>query len=464
MKSIQRRYTLLLLLSLTAVASAATDWDIYLVGGQSNAVGWGTNKSGLPVSLQGDQTDVQFFNGTGGSWGYLAPGSGNTADAFGPEITLGRTLADENPTRNIALIKYAVGGTDLAIEWNPDDAGINQYDHFMTTFNNAVGSLAVGDTYTVKAMAWMQGEKDSGDASKAANYQANLANLINHVRADTGAADMHFSVGQLAYHATSTYWTTVQNAQAAVAANDPNVSLVVTAGLPQDAIHFTNDGQQTLGERFAAAIQGQNPTIQITNGDFESPLQPNDGAINTGNASGWQESGGTNGTFNPNTSFYTNTNILDASGGVVGDMDKENVLFFANDTDQSVMQTLSAVAEVGTTYELTVAVGDRDAGSRTAFAGYRIELLSGGVVLAALVAASDASPGDGTFTDVTLSYTVLESDPLGELGIRIGTNGAAAGRATDFDGVSLVATPVPEPATMSLLALGGMAMLRRRKK
>jgi len=45
------------------------------------------------------------------------------------------------------------------------------------------------------------------------------------------------------------------------------------------------------------------------------------------------------------------------------------------------------------------------------------------------------------------------------LEIRLVSNGYL----TAFDHLTLTATSVPEPATMALLALGGLAMLRRRK-
>ena len=448
-------------LGLTGTADA-TDWDIYLLGGQSNAVGWNTLSNQLPASLQGNQNDVRFFNGPGGSWNPLAPGSGNTANAFGPEVTLGRTLADENPTRNIAVVKHAVGSSDLATDWNPADPGINEYDRLLTTLNNAIAALAPGDTFTVRGMAWMQGERDTNSQVNANNYETNLTNFISQVRSDVGVADLSFSVGQLGPTVGRPAWPIVQNAQAAVAARDENVSLVITSAIPlSDGIHFTSAGQQTLGNQFAAGVQGQITGIQIANAGFEFPAQTNDGNINTDVVSAWLESGGTIGNFNPNQSFYTDPSSLDANGGQVGDMDGENALFFANNTDQSVTQTLSSLAEVGLTYDLTVAVGDRDAGGRAGFAGYTIELLSDSQVLASVSGTELESPGDGTFTDVSLSYTVVDGDPLGPLGIRVGTNGAAAGRSTDFDNIRL--TAVPEPGSLALVSLGGLALFRRRR-
>lgn len=432
----------------------ATEWDIYLIGGQSNAAGWGTGASGLPASLQAPQTDVRFFasdNPRGDevdpnvTWRDLMAGSGNGSSSYGPEISLGRTLADENPDRNIAIVKYAVGGANLDEQWNPVSATPNLYDNFTTTISNAIAALPAGETYSIKGMVWMQGETDAGNTGMTNAYETNLTNLISQVRQDVGVADLPFSIGQLGAVPGRDGMGTVQNAQASVAAKDPNVSLVITSafGLQSDNLHFTNGSQLELGTQFAAGLQGNITGIQVANASFEYTHVDNDGGINGRNVSGWEESSlTTTGNYNPGTTYYSDTDSLDSNGGEVGTMDETNVLFFANDSgDEYVTQTLSSMAEVGTTYELTVAVGDRDLSSRPNFAGYDIQLLSGSDVLASV--ASTQSPGDGTFTDISLAYTVVDGDPLGPLGIRLGTSGVdGGGSATDFDNVRLTSMRV----------------------
>ncbi|MDA8564204.1 hypothetical protein N9L06_07125 [Mariniblastus sp.] len=419
----------------------ATEWDIYLVAGQSNAAGWNTAASGLPSALR-NQADVRFFNGPDGSWGNLVTGSGNRSTSFGPEMTLGRTLADENPNRNIAIVKYAVGGANLNVQWNPISAEPNLYDEFITTINNAVAAIPAGDTHSFKGMVWMQGETDAAFTDMTAAYETNLTNLISQVRQDVGVADLPFSIGQLGAVPGRDGMGTIQSVQAEVAARDSNVSLVITSSLAlqSDNLHFTNDAQQELGIQFAAGVQGELNEIQIANPSFESTNQT-DGEANSRNVSGWEQSDiSVTGNFNPDTSFYSDTNSLDSNGGEVGAMDATNVLFFAsNNSAEFVTQTLSSVAEIGTTYNLTVAVGHRDLSTRDRFAGYRIQLLSDDQVLASVI--STDSPGDGTFTDISLTYTVTSDDPIGPLSIRLGSNRGGSRRATDFDDVRLTATP-----------------------
>lgn len=441
----------------------AKDWDIYLLGGQSNALGWNTDLNDLPVELQSSQSGVMLFDGNANTWGDLAPGSGNVASAFGPEVTLGHTLAQANPSRNIAIFKYAVGATDLATDWDPNATAINTYDQFLDTFNGAIDSLPTGDTYSVKGMAWMQGEKDTATTSTANAYQNNLSNFISTVRSDLGVSAMPFVIGQLAYTTNTTRpdWPVVQNAQAKTAALDNDTYMVSTSdlGLASDGIHLSSDSQQVFGQRLAAAFQGGADPLQITNPSFET-TSLNDGGINLNIVSGWVKSGGTTGTYNPNTNFYNNSQILDSNGGAIGAMDGDNVLFMIG-TEASVEQTLAAAVTDGLLYTLTVAVGDRNNGNRSEFAGYRIELLGGDTVLATT---GNVTSGlaDGTFTDVSLSYLAKPGD-TGALGIRLVSLDGSANHSIDFDNVRI--TAVPEPGSGLLVGACLLAAsLRRRRR
>jgi maltose 6'-phosphate phosphatase len=225
-------------------------------------------------------------------------------------------------------------------------------------------------------------------------------------------------------------------------AQDPNTSHGVI-----DHIFYNTSASATVAD--GGIIEEDNPLsdhkpiwaviafpddISINNPSFEAPKQASDGDTNTGAVSGWSESGGTIGNFNVSTDDYTTTDSTDSNGGVVGSMDSTNALYFASTANESVSQTLSESIVVGNTYELTVAVGDRDNGGDAGFAGYTLQLRDGDHVLKTV--SSNASPVDGTFTDVVLTYTAQAGDS-GALGITIGTTNAGAGRATDFDDVRL---------------------------
>ncbi len=189
--------------------------------------------------------------------------------------------------------------------------------------------------------------------------------------------------------------------------------------------------------------------IVVSNFSFELPHQSGDGDINIGTVDGWMESGGVIGNFNPSTDFYTDPAVTDANGATLGAMNASNALFFANDSNEYVTQTLATSIVPGLTYTLTVAVGDRDAGGRSGFAGYDLRLLADGLAVASISA--NTSPGDGTFTDVQLVYTAQAGD-AGALGIRLGTSDAGAGKSTDFDNIRLVCTTSPPPSSIAINA------------
>ncbi len=70
-------------------------------------------------------------------------------------------------------------------------------------------------------------------------------------------------------------------------------------------------------------------------------------------------------------------------------------------------------------------------------------------------------PNATEYTTVTLPFTVTAAQASSFDKLVVGFTGAGPGADLRIDNVSLV---IPEPATMSLLALGGLAALRRRRR
>ncbi len=279
-----RTHFLVIVASLVAFRTLALDVDVVLLGGQSNADGRAVTND-LPVELQGVQTNVLFYHGNadgnasvpGFTLTSLQPGgSSGSAGTFGPEVSMGYTLADALTNRQTAIIKYANGSTSLAVNWASDSGA--DYRAFTNTVGRGLQALEdVGHTPRVIAMTWLQGERDGQDDAHAAQYVANLTAFIARMRSLYGP-DMSFVVAQISnggrYPAAS--WTTVQQAQADVAAADTNADMFVTHDLPlkADNLHYTADGLVTIGERFAHSIT--NLLLGITNAppgpDTNAPL------------------------------------------------------------------------------------------------------------------------------------------------------------------------------------------------
>jgi hypothetical protein len=268
--------TILLPLTLLISQTKGAHIEVFLMGGQSNMNGR-ADASELPTSLQNTQSDVDLYwhrtqassnvgHVTEDVWTSLAPGTGHGtsstvyAKEFGPEVTFGRTLADANLAKNIGLIKYSHGGTNLYSDWA---SGGTYYNTFIDTVTLGLQAItARGDTYTIQGMLWQQGESDTG--AESSQYQTNLTSLVSRIRADVGVNNLPFVIGGLSDSQSSSVNTigsgyyNVRQAQEAVAMNDSNVYFLDTDGFevrPGDAIHFGVDGQQDIGTGAAELLK-----------------------------------------------------------------------------------------------------------------------------------------------------------------------------------------------------------------
>jgi sialidase-1 len=244
--------------------------DVFLLAGQSNATGR-ADAADIPSELK-VQEDVMFYRDTPGervalskkTWLPLQAGSGaDTSDRgpgtyFGPEISLGRTIADNVANHKIALVKYYMGGTNLANDWDPDStSGLMMYANFLTTAQNATEILANrGYSVQIKGMLWFQGGNDSNYADMSSAYEANLTNFIARLRSDLGVPNLPFIIAPVVGKSTQTthaYRDTVRVAQLAVAERDSNTHWVKTNDLQlkSDGFHLSANGMIRVGQRFA---------------------------------------------------------------------------------------------------------------------------------------------------------------------------------------------------------------------
>lgn len=286
----------------SAASQEANVYKLYYLGGQSNMEGFGfTNELTEDAAIVSD--DVMIFagqmaldntaHGGVGSWQPLRPGFGTgfktdgkaiqLSERFGPELLFGQTMTAGEPGTRVAIIKYALGGSGLADgvgfgNWHPDfsdGAGINQYDHALTTMRNAfavadIDDDGVPDRLVPSGIVWMQGEADAFDSQAAADeYGANLERLMGLLRAALRVDDLPVVIGKITDSGMSEdgsvmdYIATVQKAQQDFVASDACAAYVtVTDDLTylDDGWHYDSQGFVRLGVAFAQAMKNLEET------------------------------------------------------------------------------------------------------------------------------------------------------------------------------------------------------------
>ena len=232
---------------------------VFLLAGQSNMGGCGVSAElvGELAKYAEPQARVMRWDGTGNQWVVNSCTFGGGA-WFGPEISFGCQMQAVFPNDKIYLVKYAIGGTSLAADWNP--AGTNNaYAAFKSTALAAITNLADAKLAPeVAGMLWMQGEADAAEASFAPAYQTNLTNFISAVRRDFSTPDMPFVLGRIIQgYGTTENNTIVRTAQVTVPTLVAHTSWANTDDLQlstNPALHFGTQGQIDLGLRFAGKI------------------------------------------------------------------------------------------------------------------------------------------------------------------------------------------------------------------
>ncbi len=250
--------------------------EVYLLAGQSNMDGYGM-VTGLPPSQRVAQQDVPLYWSGWGTFSSLAPASAGGSAYTGPEVSFGRSMADAG--HRVALVKHAVGGTDLAEFWHPgaDPEDTNVGTGWAVLMDSVVAAEAeldaAGEPWRWAGFVWMQGESDANEASWAAAYDDNLTHLLSRVREELDTPELPVVIGLIACEGLCAGLETVREAQQAVADADDDVVTVETLDLPRnpyDTWHYDGPSTRVMGDRFAAALRGDEaasapePALRIT--------------------------------------------------------------------------------------------------------------------------------------------------------------------------------------------------------
>jgi hypothetical protein len=281
------------------VVSSKKKLYVVLLGGQSNALGWGYQQYLLDTGhpLAAPQNDVELFTDKGivphNKLIPLQSGAGNPSvkegtpqqypqlkglDAqnhFGPELTMGRTIRNRigDPESKVAVIKYAFSNTSIFSDWLPDGTARSAgdgpyYRSFQLTVWNGLSALREKyPDYEIRiiGMGWVQGEADAASEQRT-NYQANLTALIKDVRMTFGT-NMVFAFSKLSPNQNaSSKFTVVREAQDAVAATVPGAVATETlgtnylgaAGFAEGSVHYLSSSVLQIGADLGNAIADVN--------------------------------------------------------------------------------------------------------------------------------------------------------------------------------------------------------------
>ena len=298
-------------------ASDSKEIDVWLIAGQSNAIG-SAYVSNYPTDeayaeykdmLTAGSSNVWYIGNSKAAFAPSGFGFGSNSNYSGPEI--GFTTALDGNGRMNAIIKQAYGNTSLYNNTTSDESinygtwtppsyiekhnvntlGNRTGDLYLTFMQKVEDSLAIledaGYTPVIRGVYYMQGEADTFGAASSAAYRELLETLIYDMRSDLteiagyDCAELPFVYGRIhrnpginpdtgaPYADTTPYLTTVQAAQDAVDAlgiknvyminfttdlRDP-VSGEQRGPVQQDGWHYDSLTQQMIGEKTIELIQ-----------------------------------------------------------------------------------------------------------------------------------------------------------------------------------------------------------------
>lgn len=449
--------------------------DIYLTAGQSNSANFGA-----PAYTPTDDR-VSVRNAATGSTWILATDPLPIANGSGGSVwsRLGDNLV---ATYNIPIgfLCVGVGGTATS-QWIPGTSNYN------SRLRPALQSFPENG---FRAVLWHQGESDSLANVSAATHMSRLQSIINQSRIDAGWT-VPWYIAEVSFHPSSnlSQEEPVAAGQRAVIVSDTNVHLGpstdafhlenASGGKLSDAVHFNAAGLSDHAAQWQAILY-TDINLVLENSDFEKNTTPTvttvttlaDNAVHvtntTSNASpavlDWRilsasdvnAADGSNGYYNPGSSFYTGA-VDTTNNGIMNNMSGKHIAFlFGGSAGNHFLQTTRAELKPHREYTLTIAIGIRDVGSGV-FGNAKIDILANGQPLGTGASFTQATldtlaggSASGKFTDVSFTFTTGDAVTVNQpLAVRITKVNGGANTYLDFDNVRIIETPTSYGAWQS---------------
>ncbi len=264
------------LLGATTSGGAPVPVDVFLIAGQSNALGIG-DRSQSPLPPAGKV--LQYCESK--IYDAVDPVCGAYTGSAWPQFG----ITYHNATgRHVAFVQTAVGATSMTVQadiglgnWGPTtgslfNASVSQQRSAMQAFE------AAGYAPAFMGVLWNQGEADALAIETrvlpdANSYQSALINMIAQYRAQLGA-NMPFYIFRTGTQTNAAPnpvgYAQVRQAQQTVAATVPKVHEVFTdavnypsQGLMKDVWHFTQAGYNKMGMLGAQGVVANLPATPV---------------------------------------------------------------------------------------------------------------------------------------------------------------------------------------------------------
>jgi len=260
---------IIIMVKMTSVTHAQNK-VLFLVAGQSNAVGQGNKDSSVSCSTHtafeyrmNDDSLLPLQDPAGEEWQYFQPANtGSFIPAFAKQYH-GKT------GKQVVIISAARGGSSCNARAELENYGTWAAKGNVPLFENALIKTKQAMQYSglpLSGVIWCQGERDANAINTgqltAIEYEDALIDLIGRFRKALGET-LPFYIIQTGYyknHAREGF-NGVRKAQELVAEHLPNTFLVYknTAdfeklGWMKDEIHYSQQGLNDIGEKMASFI------------------------------------------------------------------------------------------------------------------------------------------------------------------------------------------------------------------
>ncbi len=262
-------------------------FDIFVVYGQSNAVGYAQDTYGFPDVIDGamffDYKDNQIKKITKA----LPYSSGNVSTGHA-----WATFANEyirRTGRKVLIIPCAKGESSIVELSKPLTPSNTVYDKMISSFNSAmIVANRDGISIGYKSILFHQGETDMTLGTKKQEYQNKLDQLIRDMRSDMGLDKCFLYRVGCPQNRKEMSWYAMQTAKDylcqsydwMVMAYSGCGTFTIGNGLLREGVHYTQNGYNVMGHESASVIVdslfNKNPSSEFETEMYGTPLLPQD--------------------------------------------------------------------------------------------------------------------------------------------------------------------------------------------